>query len=207
MKILVVSESFIIRDSLNHILNEILDTDDIITVSNLNNVLDKELLEIDFSFIDVNKNNINIVKRLSKIRRKFKSSKIMILDSKKDIELFIKSVDYGIDGYILNIDDKDEFIYIIKKVLNGKKFYDSELLQYTIHNEKTNNEIDLTNREKCVLNYVCKGLSNKDIANELKVTDYTIKKHVSNILSKLHLRNRQDIILYEQDNHIIDDII
>ena len=207
MKILVVSESFIIRDSLNHLLNEILDTDDIITVSNLNNVLDKELLEIDFSFIDVNKNNINIVKRLSKIRRKFKSSKIMILDSKKDIELFIKSVDYGIDGYILNIDDKDEFIYIIKRVLNGKKFYDSELLQYTIHNEKTNNEIDLTNREKCVLNYVCKGLSNKDIANELKVTDYTIKKHVSNILSKLHLRNRQDIILYAQDNHIIDEII
>lgn len=207
MKILVVSESFIIRDSLNHILNEILDTDDIITVSNLNNVLDKELLEIDFSFIDVNKNNISIVERLSKIRRKFKSSKIMILDSKKDIELFIKSVDYGIDGYILNIDDKDEFIYIINKVLNGKKFYDSELLQYTIHNEKTNNEIDLTNREKCVLNYVCKGLSNKDIANELKVTDYTIKKHVSNILSKLHLRSRQDIILYAQDNHIIDDII
>ena len=207
MKILVVSESFIIRDSLNHILNEILDTDDIITVSNLNNVLDKELLEIDFSLIDINKNNISIVKRLSKIRRKFKSSKIMILDSKKDIELFIKSVDYGIDGYILNIDDKDEFIYIIKKVLNGKKFYDSELLQYTIHNEKTNNEIDLTNREKCVLNYVCKGLSNKDIANELKVTDYTIKKHISNILSKLHLRNRQDIILYAQDNHIIDDII
>ena len=207
MKILVVSESFIIRDSLNHILNEILDTDDIITVSNLNNVLDKELLEIDFSFIDVNKNNISIVERLSKIRRQFKSLKIMILDSKKDIELFIKSIDYGIDGYILNIDDKDEFIYIIKKVLNGKKFYDSELLQYTIHNEKTNNEIDLTNREKCVLNYVCKGLSNKDIANELKVTDYTIKKHVSNILSKLHLRSRQDIILYEQDNHIIDEII
>ena len=207
MKILVVSESFIIRDSLNHILNEILDTDDIITVSNLNNVLDKELLEIDFSFIDVNKNNISIVERLSKIRRKFKSSKIMILDSKKDIELFIKSVDYGIDGYILNIDDKDEFIYIINKVLNGKKFYDSELLQYTIHNEKTNNEIDLTNREKCVLNYVCKGLSNKDIAKELKVTDYTIKKHISKILSKLNLRNRQDIILYAQENHIIDDTI
>ena len=207
MKILVVSESFIIRDSLNHILNEILDTDDIITVSNLNNVLDKELLEIDFSFIDVNKNNINIVKRLSKIRRKFKSSKIMILDSKKDIELFIKSVDYGIDGYILNIDDKDEFIYIIKKVINGKKFYDSELLQYSIYKEKINSETYLTNREKCVLNYVCKGLSNKDIANELKITDYTIKKHISSILNKLHLRNRQDIIIYARDNHIIDEII
>ena len=148
-----------------------------------------------------------IERQLQELCRKFENLKIMILDSQKDIELFIKSVDYGIDGYILNIDDKDEFIYIIKRVLNGKKFYDSELLQYTIHNEKTNNEIDLTNREKCVLNYVCKGLSNKDIANELKVTDYTIKKHVSNILSKLHLRSRQDIILYAQDNHIIDEII
>ena len=107
MKILVVSESFIIRDSLNHILNEILDTDDIITVSNLNNVLDKELLEIDFSFIDVNKNNISIVEKLSKIKNKSKSPKIIILDMRKDIEIFLKSVDYGVDGYILNIDDKD----------------------------------------------------------------------------------------------------
>ena len=205
MKILVLSESFIIRDSLNHLLNETLNTNDIITSSNANHLSNEDLLEVDLSFIDIN--NINIVERLSKIRNKFENHKIMILDSQKDIELFIKSVDYGIDGYILNIDDKDEFIYIIKRVLNGKKFYDSELLQYTIHNEKTNNEIDLTNREKCVLNYVCKGLSNKDIANELRVTDYTIKKHVSNILSKLHLRNRQDIILYEQDNHIIDEII
>ena len=207
MKALVVSESFIIRDSLNHLLNEILDTNDIITASNANDLSDEDLLEIDFSLIDINKNNISIVEKLSKIKNKSKSPKIMILDMRKDIEIFLKSVDYGVDGYILNIDDKDEFIYIIKRVLNGKKFYDSELLQYTIHNEKTNNEIDLTNREKCVLNYVCKGLSNKDIANELKVTDYTIKKHVSNILSKLHLRSRQDIILYAQDNHIIDEII
>ena len=106
MKILVVSESFIIRDSLNHLLNETLNTNDIITSSNANHLSNEDLLEVDFSFIDVNKNNINIVKRLSKIRRKFKSSKIMILDSQKDIELFIKSVGYGIDGYILNIDDK-----------------------------------------------------------------------------------------------------
>ena len=207
MKVLVVSESFIIRDSLNHLLNEILDTNDIITASNANDLSNEDLLEIDFSLIDVNKNNISIVERLSKVKNKSKSPKIMILDMRKDVDLFLKSVDYGVDGYILNIDDKDEFIYIIKKVINGKKFYDSELLQYSISKEKTNSETDLTNREKCVLNYVCKGLSNKDIANELKVTDYTIKKHVSNILSKLHLRNRQDIILYAQDNHIIDDII
>ena len=207
MKVLVVSESFIIRDSLNHLLNEILDTNDIITASNANDLSDEDLLEIDFSLIDINKNNISIVEKLSKIKNKSKSPKIMILDMRKDIEIFLKSVDYGVDGYILNIDDKDEFIYIVKKVINGKKFYDSELLQYSIYKEKINSETYLTNREKCVLNYVCKGLSNKDIANELKITDYTIKKHISSILNKLHLRNRQEIIIYARDNHIIDEII
>ena len=56
MKVLVVSESFIIRDSLNHLLNEILDTNDIITASNANDLSDEDLLEIDFSLIDINKN-------------------------------------------------------------------------------------------------------------------------------------------------------
>lgn len=207
MKALVVSESFIIRDSLNHLLNEILDTNDIITASSANDLSNEDLLEIDFSLIDVNKNNISIVEKLSKIKNKSKSPKIMILDMRKDVDLFLKSVDYGVDGYILNIDDKDEFIYIVKKVINGKKFYDSELLQYSIDKKKINSETYLTNREKCVLNYVCKGLSNKDIANELKITDYTIKKHISSILNKLHLRNRQEIIIYARDNHIIDEII
>ena len=89
MKILVLSESFIIRDSLNHLLNETLNTNDIITSSNANHLSNEDLLEVDLSFIDINKNNINIVERLSKIRNKFENLKIMILDSQKDIELFI----------------------------------------------------------------------------------------------------------------------
>ena len=207
MKVLIVSESFIIRDSLNNLFNEILDTKDIIVVSSPNELSNEDILDVNFSFIDVNVNNISIVERLSKIKDKYRNLKIMILDIRKDMDLFFKSIDCGVDGYILDITDKEEFIYIIKKVLNGKKFFDSELLQYSIQRDKVANEIDLTNREKNVLNYVCKGLSNKDIANELKVTDYTIKKHVSSILSKLHLRNRQDIIIYAKDNHILDEII
>lgn len=207
MKVLIVSESFIIRDSLNNLFNEILNIKDIIVVSSPNELSNEDILDVNFSFIDVNVNNISIVERLSKIKYKYRNLKIMILDIRKDMDLFFKSIDCGVDGYILDITDKEEFIYIIKKVLNGKKFFDSELLQYSIQRDKVANEIDLTNREKNVLNYVCKGLSNKDIANELKVTDYTIKKHVSSILSKLHLRNRQDIIIYAKDNHILDEII
>ncbi|WGX75601.1 LuxR C-terminal-related transcriptional regulator [Paraclostridium bifermentans] len=46
------------------------------------------------------------------------------------------------------------------------------------------------------MKFLVKGLSNKSIAIEMDVTEYTIKKHVGSILSKLNLKNRQDMILY-----------
>lgn len=209
MKVLVVSESFIMRDSLTEFFNAEFSVNEVKSFSNLECLSKKDLSECDFLFIDVNNNNnnINISETLKTAKNKSKNIKVIILDYKKDIELFLKVLNYGVDGYILNITDRDEFTYIIKKVMNGKKFYDSELLQYRIQKDKLNNNIDLTSREKSVLSYVCKGLSNKDIADKLKVTDYTIKKHVSNILSKLNLRNRQDIIIYAKDSHLINEII
>ena len=207
MKVLVISESFIMRDSLKVFFDEIFNIEGIKTSSNLSCLRNEDFLDIDFLFIDINRKDINIVRHLSEIKNKNKNIKIMILDTRKDISLFLKLINHGIDGYILNITDKDEFIYIIRKVLNGKKFYDSELLQYSIQNHKVNDENNLTSRENNVLSYVYKGFSNKEIANELNVTDYTIKKHVSSILKKLNLRNRQELIRYLKDKLVLNEVI
>lgn len=212
MKALIISESFIVRDSLEHLLKKNFDIYDINLISRIDDLSIKDISDIDLSFIDINTTSIDILEKLSKIKNKYKTLKIIVLDVKKDRDLFFKVINYGVDGYVLNISDKEEFIYIIKKVLSGKNFYDSELVKYSLQEQKVATKQNiatincLTNKEKNVLHYVCKGLSNKDIANELKVTDNTIKKHVSNILNKLNLRSRQDIIIYAKENYI-DDII
>lgn len=206
MNVLIVSESFIIRDSLEHLLRDNFDIYDIDLVSRIEDLSTKDISDIDFSFIDINTISRDILEKLSKVKNKNKSFKIIVLDVKKDRDLFFKAINCGVDGYILNVSDKDEFIYIIKKVLSGKTFYDSELVRYSLQEQKLDNIDCLTNKEKNVLYYVCKGFNNKDIANELKVTENTIKKHVSNILNKLNLRSRQDIIIYAKNNYI-DDII
>ena len=195
MNVLIVSESFIIRDSLEHLLRDNFDIYDIDLVSRIEDLSTKDISDIDFSFIDINTISRDILEKLSKVKNKNKSFKIIVLDVKKDRDLFFKAINCGVDGYILNVSDKDEFIYIIKKVLSGKTFYDSELVRYSLQEQKLDNIDCLTNKEKNVLYYVCKGFNNKDIANELKVTENTIKKHVSNILNKLNLRSRQDIII------------
>ena len=207
MNVLIVSESFIVRDSVNNLFNYTFNCNNINAISNTNELLNEELKSIDFLFIDINKENIEILKRLSKIKGKSKKPKIMVLDSKRDMAIFLKSMEYGVDGYTLNISDKEEFVYMINKILNGKKFYDPEVLQYKMSRVSVNNENILTNKENSVLKYVCKGLTNKNIAEELNVTDYTIKKHVSSILHKLNLKNRKDIIIYAKGSGMIDEVV
>ena len=207
MNVLIVSESFIVRDSVNNLFNDTLNCHNIKVISNTNELLNEELKSINFLFIDINKDNIEILKRLSKIKDKNKKPKIMVLDSKRNMDIFSKAIEYGVDGYTLNISDKEEFVYIINKILNGKKFYDPEVLQYKMSEVNINNENILTNKENSVLKYVCKGMTNKNIAEELNVTDYTIKKHVSSILHKLNLKNRKDIIIYAKENYRGNDAI
>lgn len=203
MKVLIISESFIVRDSLSNLFKEIFDNVYIESASNKNELETKDLSNFNFIFIDATIRDTEIITIVEKTRIISQDTKIMVMDVRKNKNLFLELVKLGVDGYILNILDKEEFIYIVKRIMMGKKFYDSELLQESIENQIDATNVKLTQREFSVLTYVCKGFSNKEIAKALAVTDYTIKKHVSSILHKLHLKNRQDIIIYARDNNLV----
>lgn len=205
-KIVIVSESFVLKDSLVDVFKHTFNSDNVVCISSINTDDELHLVDVDFMLIDASIDKNSVLEYILIAKQSNLGCKILVLDYKNSKDLFFNSVKMGVEGYILNILDKDEFIYIIKRIASGKKFYDSELLQYDVDNSINSVNNLLTNRERCVLNYVSKGLSNKDIAESLEVTDYTIKKHVSSILTKLKLRNRQDIIVYAKENNILDEI-
>lgn len=194
MNFLVVSECFLFRNSLTHLFENIFDDMNVKSLPNLKDISIEDIMNSELLFLDSNSQQNYITKAVKDIK-KFKDIKIIILDTKKDKSLFLDLLKVGIDGYILDISDEDDFKYIIKKIINGKKFFDSDLLG-NFKNECVSNFEDLTKKEEQVIKFLIKGLSNKNIAKEVDVTEYTIKKHVSSILSKLNLKNRQDIIIY-----------
>ncbi|MGL5652774.1 MAG: response regulator transcription factor [Paraclostridium sp.] len=194
MKFLIVSECFLFRNSLTHLFKNVFDDVNIKSLSNLNDISIEDIINSELLFLDSNSQQGYITKAVKEIKE-FKDIKIIILDTKKDKSLFLDLLKVGIDGYVLDISDEDDFKYIVKKIINGKKFFDSDLLGNS-KNEYLSNFENLTKKEEQVMKFLVKGLSNKNIAKEVDVTEYTIKKHVSSILSKLNLKNRQDIMIY-----------
>ncbi|MFR3497788.1 MAG: response regulator transcription factor, partial [Paraclostridium bifermentans] len=121
---------------------------------------------------------------------------LMVLDRLKSEGVLKECLDYNIDGYVCDFEDEYEFKYIINKVLNGNKFYDSQVVHKLVGKVRSRDlKCIITDREKEVMIEASKGLSNRDISKKLNITEFTVKKHLSQVMSKLNYKSRKEIIL------------
>jgi len=130
--------------------------------------------------------------------------KFIVLTSSADECDFRKAEGAGAQGYVLKEALPEELLYAIRLVSKGRKYYDpiimDQLMKVPSHNDMVE---ELTPRERDVLIALSKGLCNKDIAKNLFVTEYTVKKHVSQILAKLELTDRTQAALYAHTKGLI----
>ncbi len=200
MNILISSKSFVIREYLHQLFIQIYQDTSIQTTTDLKKLDLKNLQKIDFLLVDLKEKTEENLKIISYLKYKIKDLKVLIVDRKNSNQTLKKSLQLGLDGYIHEFTDKEEFIFNINKILKGKKVYDSQKLQSLISQENVPSQEVLTKREKEVLKELGKGLNNKEISDNLYITESTVKKHVSSILQKLSLKNRQEAIIYINNN-------
>jgi len=196
MNILIVSESFVIREYMEIFLKDLLKNSNIKVKNKLSEATKDELLQTDFILIEIYNEIANDLKIIDYIKMKNKNLKTLVMDKNKNKNTFKKVINYGIEGYLTNYIEKDEFIFLIKKVLSGKKYYETDLIEVIVNSKNENNTEKLTKREYEVLEEMSKALNNKEIGENLFISEGTVKKHISNIFQKLNLRNRQEAIIY-----------
>ncbi len=132
---------------------------------------------------------------------------ILILTGSNDSNLYQKCLRVGINGLILKEKGADVLFKAIEMVHKGEFWFDRSLMGQTIRqlvNEKQvldesprNTAHDgLTEREKQVVNLICKGLKNKDIADKLFITETTVRHHLTSIFEKLALTSRLELVVY-----------
>ncbi len=123
----------------------------------------------------------------------------------------------GVKGYLLKNSSLDELVRAVRALSSGGAYFSSSMftkvLQEFTHLARRRDlqeakGIDaLTDREKDVLRLVARGATNRDIAEELVITENTVKVHLRNILDKLQLRNRQQAAAYAVQEGLISRVI
>ncbi|MCR5632583.1 MAG: response regulator transcription factor [Eubacterium sp.] len=141
------------------------------------------------------------------ILEKHKDAKLLYLTTFNDDEYIVKALSIGAKGYIIK-QDFDSIIPSLKAVNSGQSVFGNEIteklpniLTNSIPNETFKyTTFDLTDQEAEIVKCVAEGLSNKEIADKLFLSEGTVRNYISNILSKLELRDRTNLAIFYYKN-------
>jgi len=142
------------------------------------------------------------------IREKYPEVKILLLTTFDDEEYIINAMSYGVSGYIFKDIEKEKLNRAIVDCVNGNFIMPSKvaevLAKRALKDEKKipkeNTELPLTERELEVASMIADGFTNRQIASALYITDGTVKNYVSNIYSKIGIKDRTKLAIYIKNN-------
>lgn len=163
-----------------------------------------ELYMPDIVLMDINMHGLNGLETTQQLKAKFPYIKVVIVTVSDDIAHLFEALRRGAQGYLLKNLSPELWIDYLKAIALDEapmsKQLASQLLNEFSYTKSRDEEIEiLTKREKEILQLVAKGISNKDIAINLDISEHTVKNHMKNILQKLHLENRVQLARYAYD--------
>jgi NarL family two-component system response regulator LiaR len=141
------------------------------------------------------------IEAIAEIKAEDPEARILVLTSFADDDKVFPAIKAGALGYLLKDSSPQQLLQAIRDVHRGESALDPAIARKLIRElnqppDLPRTEEPLTAREAEVLRLVAQGLSNQEIAERMVVSERTVRTHVSNILSKLHLANRTQAALY-----------
>ncbi|MCM3629434.1 response regulator transcription factor [Paenibacillus glycanilyticus] len=212
MRILIVDDQRIMREGLATIIGLEPGMEVIGTAMDGQDAYAKVIeMRPDVVLMDIRMPGMDGVEGSALILKHFPETKVLILTTFDDSELIIKVLENGVHGYLLKDMPSEAIIGAIRTVYNGGTVLQHDITSMllkefiTIADRNPDKALPagqpeelklLTEREKEVLALLGQGLNNKEIAGMLFLTEGTVKNHVSNLISKLGLRDRTQAAIY-----------
>ncbi|MBF8437199.1 response regulator transcription factor [Halanaerobiaceae bacterium Z-7014] len=151
----------------------------------------------DLVLLDLNMPRMNGINAIRKIKEISPEVKVIILTIHDDEEYIYKVTSAGAEGFIQKDITSEELQDAIKRVLDGETVFPRTVAQELDADGKEATDYNelLSNREHEVLGLLARGMSNREIAEELYISEKTVKNHVSNILRKLDVNDRTQAVI------------
>lgn len=204
LRVFVADDHTVLRDGLKALVNGQPDMEIVGEADNGRVTVEraKELMP-DILLMDISMPELNGVAAAELIRQECPSIKILVLTAYKDkgyLDRFLKA---GAVGYVLKLSAADELIDAIRQVAAGGIYLDPQMADRItdgyVRARFLKGEVrqrELTPREEELLRLIAQGYSNKEISNELKIAVKTVESHKANLMQKLELKTRTDIVRY-----------
>ena len=205
-KVLLVDDHALFRKGIASLLKDIKELEIIGEAGNGREALEMaKILNPDIIIMDVEMPELNGVEAVKQIKKELPHCKVVMLTIADDDDNLFNSIKNGAQGYLLKSMDPDDLIEEVKGLLRGEaalsKSIASKILKEFASICKKHQDINfqkyhLTEREAEVLSLVAHGITNKEIAVSLAITENTVKNHLCNIMEKLHLQNRVQLATF-----------
>ena len=210
MKVLIVDDDKLVAMSLKTIVESDKDIEVLATGSSGAEAIQLyDEYKPDVLLMDIRMAGMTGLEAGEEILNKYRDAKILYLTTFNDDEYIVKALSIGAKGYIIK-QDFDSIIPSLKTVSSGQTVFGNEITEKlpniltdgkrsSSSNEESSFDYEkygLTDQEFEIVKCVADGLSNKEIADKLFLSEGTVRNYISNILSKLDLRDRTNLAIF-----------
>ena len=205
IRIMVVDDHAVLRQSLHYMLGAQPNIEVVGEASNGREAVElAEKLQPDVILMDTIMPGLNGIEATRQIRRRLPKTKVLMLTGYLEDEYVAGALKAGASGYVVKKSEVDELVLGIQAVNRGNPYFSSsigegDLTDYLWRMKSNSGRVGydlLTSRESEVLQLIAEGSSNQQIAQELFISIKTVEAHRAHIMTKLHAKNRTDLIRY-----------
>ncbi len=213
IRLLIIEDNLLLREGISSIIKKQPDIRVVSDTGQGKKPLEKVRgLKPNVILLDLGLRSQSSLELVKKVKSDFPRTKVIVMDlapTEAEILMFVRA---GVSGFLLKDAPTSDFLKTIRAVAHGGKVLPSlmtgslfsqiveEAVGSLIPPSRANQAVRMTKRERQVILLIADGLSNKEIANKLRLSPYTVKSHVHNILEKLLLRSRVQIAQYALTN-------
>jgi NarL family two-component system response regulator LiaR len=202
IRVLVVDDQSIVRKGVRALIEQVEGIEVVGEAGDGQEAIAQALaLRPDVILMDLVMPGMGGIEAIRRITAEQEGAHVLVLTSFAGDDKVFPAIKAGALGYLLKDSEPEQLLEAIRQVHRGEPSLSPTVAQKVLlelrqPSDRLPTPDPLTDREVEVIQLVAKGLSNRDIAGRLVVTEATVRAHVSNILSKLHLANRVQATIY-----------